>query len=306
MTLTQEVTRYVRFMQKLGYQYIGRERMLQNWATYAMAHGDGFARTDRMIHWVAQASSSGSMRNRFGAVRRLAIWLHAEDPRHEIPPRSAIGRAHRSRPAPHLLTPKQIRQVMDAALTRSPAGSITPQTYHTLIGLLASTGLRASEACALQVGDWVPDGLIIRETKFRKSRLVALHESTRMALEGYLKIREAQGGPGEGLFVLATGKPPTRSTLTHVFIQLVRQCGLRGGPGEPGPRLHDLRHAFAVRSIESAIATNRDRVNRHMLALGTYLGHANPYSTYWYLEATPVLLRHIAVCTENRQVRRVG
>ena len=102
MTLTQEVARYVVFMRKLGYKYVGQERMLRHWATYAMAQGDRFACADSMIDWAAQAPSSGSACNRFGAVRRLAIWLHAEDPRHEIPPRSAIGRAHRSRPAPTL------------------------------------------------------------------------------------------------------------------------------------------------------------------------------------------------------------
>ncbi len=305
MTLTQEVARYVVFMRKLGYKYVGQERMLRHWATYAMAQGDRFACADSMIDWAAQAPSSGSACNRFGAVRRLAIWLHAEDPRHEIPPRSAIGRAHRSRPSPHLLTPDQIRQVMAAALSLPPAGSITPHTYHTMIGLIASTGLRASEACALQVGDWVPDGVIIRETKFRKRRLVVLHESTRNALARYLKIRKQQGGSGDGLFVLATGKPPARISLTHIFIKLARQCGLRGGPGEPGPRLHDLRHAFAVRSLEQAVATNRDSVNQHILALGTYLGHVNASSTYWYLEATPTLLRQIAECTENAHTRRV-
>ena len=152
--------------------------------------------------------------------------------------------------------------------------------------------------------DFTVDGLIVRETKYSKSRLVVLDESTRDALNRYLKIRERQGDASDHLFVLSTGRAPASSTLRHVFIKLARQTGLRSAPGEPGPRLHDLRHGFAVRALEKMVASDRDRVNRHILALSTYLGHVNVSSTYWYLEATPVLLRHIATATENAHTRR--
>ena len=303
MTLMQHVERYAAFMRHLGYRYQTQERMLRAWARHAMAQGDRFARAESMIEWVFEASSPGSIRNRFGAVRRFAIWLNAEDPRHEIPPRSAVGRANRSRPTPRFLTPKQIKRLMDAALSLQPTDSITPHTYHYMFGLIAATGLRASEACALRLADLVPDGLIVRQTKFRKSRLIGLHHSTRTALNRYLEIRKQYGGSDEHLFVLDTGRPPAKTTLTHVFIKLARQTGLRGGPGEPGTRLHDLRHGFAVRSLETATKTDRDSVNRHILALSTYLGHASVSSTYWYLQATPALLRQIAETAENAHMQ---
>ena len=107
------------------------------------------------------------------------------------------------------------------------------------------------------------------------------------------------GGSDEHLFVLSSGKPPHHSTLSKIFLRLARQIGYRGGPGEPGSRLHDLRHGFATRSLENAVAVDRDSVSRHVLALSTYLGHVSMASTYWYLEATPVLLREIARAAEN-------
>ena len=171
---------------------------------------------------------------------------------------------------------------------------------------MATTGLRRCEVCALRLSDITPDGLVVRETKFQKSRLVPLHRTTVDALGRYLTIRQRRGGTSEHLFVLSTGRPINPDIVTGMFVKLARQVGLRGGTGEPGPRLHDLRHRFAVRSLEHAIATDRDSANRHMLALATYLGHNNVSSTYWYLEATPVLLRHIAREAEHAHARRAS
>lgn len=193
---------------------------------------------------------------------------------------------------------------LEAALQLTPAGSITPHTLHCIIGLVSATRLRRAEICGLRFGDITPDGLVIRETKFRKSRLVPLSESANEALHRYLDIRKRIGGPGGRVFVLSRGEPIRPETLTGMFVKLTRATGLRGGYGEPGPRLHDLRHRFAVRSLKQAVATDRDSVNRHILALSTYLGHTNVSSTYWYLEATPVLLRHIACDSEAAHTGR--
>lgn len=301
MSLSHHVERYVTFKQQLGYKYGTEARLLRAWADYAQACGDLFLCNERSIDWACKAPSPGSVRRRLLTVRGLAVWLHAEDPRHEIPSRTAVGPAKKTRPAPYLLTRSQIEQIMDAALTLRPTGSITPHTYRCLIGLIAVTGLRCSEAVSLRLTDLTADGLIIRETKFGKSRLVVLHDSTRAALSRYLESRKRARGSDDHLFVLATGRPPTSTTLTDTFIKLARKTGLRGGPGEPGTRLHDLRHGFAARSLEAALATDRDRVHRHMLALGTYLGHVSVSSTYWYLEATPLLLRQIADVAESAQ-----
>lgn len=305
-TMRDHVERYVSFKRQLGYKFTEEARSLRVFADYAMAHGDRFTRSDRMVDWAADAPSPVSMHNRLTAVRVFAAWLHAEDGRHEVPPRDIAPRNAIRRPAPRLMTPDQIRQVMQAALSLGPAGSISPHTYHYMIGLLAVTGMRRSEALNLRLSDITADGLVVRETKFRKSRLVPLHDSTRDALDRYLEIRKRNAGVDDHLFIVSTGRPPVPAYVTQTFIRLARQVGLRGGPGERGPRLHDLRHSFCVRSLEAAVATGRDKVNRHALALTTYVGHSRVSSTYWYLEGTPTLLRQIAQATESAHMGRVS
>ena len=193
---------------------------------------------------------------------------------------------------------------MDAASSLGPAGSINPYTYHYMIGLIACTGIRLSEAVALKLNDVSPDGLLIRESKCGKSRLLPLHDSTRRALHRYLEVRKRKGGPGDHLFVISSGKPPHSSNVTKTFLKLARQTGHRGGPGEPGTRLHDLRHAFATRSLENSLAADDKSVSRHILALSTYLGHVSLNCTYWYLHATPALLRTIGDAAESAHLRR--
>lgn len=305
-TIKNHVERYVSFKRHLGYKFTGGACLLRAYAGYAMAHGDQFIRSDRMIGWANEAPSPMSVYKRLRTARLFAAWLHVEDERHEVPPRDVRDRTARRRPPPRLMTREQIGRIMEAALSLGPVGSITPHTYHYMIGLLAVTGLRRSEALKLRLSDITPDGLIVRETKFRKSRLVPLHESTRDALERYLAIRKRAGGLDDHLFIVSTGRPPCPENLSTTFTKLARQIGIRGGPGKPGPRLHDLRHSFCVRSLEGAIATDRDSVNRQILALTTYVGHSKVSSTYWYLEATPTLLRQVAQTAENAHMRRTS
>ena len=306
-TMKQHVERYVSFKRSLGYRYTEAARLLRSYADHAMASGDRFTRNGTMMGWANEAPSPMSVHNRLSAVRTFAAWLRVEDERHEVPPRDVGDRTARRRPPPRLMTRDQIKQVMQAALSMGPAGSITPYTYHYMIGLLAVTGLRRSEAVKLKLSDVTADGLIIRETKFRKSRLVPLHDSAREALDRYLEIRNRSGGlDDDHLFIVSTGRPPLPGNVTETFIRLARRTGVRGGRGERGPRLHDLRHAFCVRSLEAAVATDRDSVNRHMLALTTYVGHGKASSTYWYLKATPALLRQIALVAEDAHVGRAS
>lgn len=187
---------------------------------------------------------------------------------------------------------------MSQALSLPPAGSLTPLTFHVIIGLMACTGLRRSEATGLLLGDLGHGRLMVRNAKNHRDRLVPLHESARRVLDDYLAVRKRRGGPGDHLFVLASGRPLTPEYLTHTFILLARKAGVRGSAGKPGPRLHDLRHAFAVRALEGSLSSNRRDIGRHMLALSTTLGHANATDTYWYLEATPVLMRQVSEAAE--------
>ena len=304
MTITDLAKPYIEMKRRLGYKFRDGDDILLPFAAFADEHHDVFVCGASVVQWASTAPSAKRAQKRLAIVRSFAIWLHAEDARHEIPDPNAFGRKKRKRPTPYLLTQEQIRQIMDAALLVPPAGSITPHTVRTMIGLGATAGLRRSEVAGLMLTDLTPDGLTIRNSKFGKSRLVALHRSVHAVLQKYISRRVKIGGAHDHLFVLASGKPPTANYLSQTFLQLVRSVGLRGGPGEPGPRFHSLRHSFAVRSLEAASHSNRTAVSRHMLALTTYLGHSSVEGTYWYLEATPPLLRSIVEAAERTHTRR--
>jgi integrase/recombinase XerD len=163
--------------------------------------------------------------------------------------------------------------------------------------LLAATGLRISEALHLLVSDITPEGLLIRNTKFQKTRLVPLHDTAVTGLACYLKHRQETRRGGDHVFVSDDGQPLVYWKVHGVFRTLLKSAGIKPSGGR-WPRIHELRHTFAVRALESS-PTGRQRIGQHMLALATYLGHVNINATYWYLETTPELLRDIAVVAEK-------
>ncbi len=280
MSMKEHVTRYVAHKRSLGCKLASEEYLLLSWADAAMASGDDIICADAMIRWAQQTSSNDQARRRLAVGRRFALWLRAEDERHEVPHKECLGRLGYQQRTPILLSDDQIRMLMDTALQLPPVGSITPHTMHTIVGLVAVTGLRRAEACALQLSDVTEHGLVVRATKFGKSRLVPLSESTRAALDRYLARRRNLGANCDRVFVLSTGKPISPDTLTELFRKLALTAGFRGGKGERGITIHQLRHRFAVRSLEQAIDTDRDNISRHILALSTYLGHASVDSTF--------------------------
>ena len=304
MTLTEHVEHYVTFRQALGHAYVQQARCLQDYATHAEARGERFVRSSTVLEWASTTSSARQAQAKLRCVCDLASVLHADDERHEVPDRDALGKVTSRRPSPRLLSLSEIGQIMDAALELPPAGSITPLTFHYILGLIAATGLRCSEAVGLLLTDLTADGLLIGNAKFGKRRLVPLHGSVHRAMDEYLRERKRRGGSDEHLFVLSTGRPMHPVYLSTVFVKLARRVGLRAGPGEPGTRLHDLRHGFAVRALESTLSVGRQDIARHMLTLSTYLGHSNAADTYWYLEATPVLLRQVSQATERLHAGR--
>jgi integrase len=296
--LSNDVARYVALQRRLGIQFNSQKRTLELYANFAETQGDRYTLAIRIYDWCASASSPNRAQTWFEVLRRFCIFLNSEDPRHEIPPANVFGRSKRPRPVPYILQPDQIRAIMRATLDLPPKGSITPLTYHHLFGLLAATGLRISEALALKHDDLTDDGLVVKYGKFRKSRLVPIDTTTRRALTDYLAIRLRLGGHGNDMFVVTTGQAPDKSTASRMFLRIARQLGFRGPPGTRGPRMHDLRHTFAARSLE-ACAHDRTAVAHHMAALSTYLGHVDVKGTYWYLEATPVLMHGIAAAGER-------
>ena len=299
MTMTDHAKDYVASRKALGLSFMQQERVLMLYAEHADARGDEFVRMNSVLDWARKATSVREAQRRLSIIHAMAVFLHVGDDRHEVPHRDALGKWRQCRPPPRIPSPEEIRKIMAEALSLAPAGSLTPRTFHCIIGLIACTGLRRSEATGLLMRDLGPDGLLVRNAKNRRDRLVPLHESARRALDDYLVARKRQGGPCEHLFVLASGRPVRPDCLTATFILLARKAGVRGKAGEPGPRLHDLRHGFAVAALEGSISSSRKDVGRHMLALSTTLGHARTADSYWYLEATPVLMRQVSVATEK-------
>lgn len=295
--LTHALTRYVDLHRSLGFRFRIQRSLLGNFVAFAEMHGDGFVCLDRVLDWAARAPSPPQRRNRLLTVRRFALAMQAEDARHEVPAADALGRGHFERRSPYLYGTDEIIGLMRAAAQLRPAGSVRPLMYSTLFGLLAATGMRISEALALRLADVTDDGLMIRQTKFQKSRLLPVHDTTRRALDEYLEVRARLGTLDNALLVADTGRAPAYSTVVAVFLRLARSIGLRGGPGHRGPRIHDLRHTFAVRSLERC-GHDRHTVARHIVALSTYLGHAHVTDTYWYLQATPILMGQIAIAGE--------
>ena len=291
------VDRFVHLQRALGKTFAKQEKALQQFAEFADERSATALTTSLVLEWAGQASSANATRTRFDQARALATFLHGEDPRHEVPTAGLLGRGRSRRPAPHILTPDQVSSIREEALQVPGRSPISPITYHHLFGLLAATGLRISEALSLRCDDLTEDGLLVRSGKFGKARLLPLHGSTRAALSQYLGIRRATLGASDDLFVLGHGRAPTATRAHVVFVRIVRQLGYRR-LGGTGPRLHDLRHTFAVRSLE-ACGHDPQAVLRHMRALSTYLGHADIANTYWYLEATPVLLQTIALVSEG-------
>lgn len=295
--LSQDLIRYVDLQRSLGFKFRVQHSLLRNFVSFAEAAGDDFARADRVLNWAARAPSAPQRRNRLLTVRRFVLALRAEDQRHEAPAADALGRERSQRHTPYIYTSDEIARLIRAASQLKPSGSLRPSTYATLFGLLAATGMRISEALTLQLKDLAEDGLVVRETKFKKSRLLPLHDTTRRALDRYLSARARFGALDGALFVSNTGGALSYNTVVAIFLQLTRSIGLRGAPGNPGPRIHDLRHTFAVHSLEQC-PHDRDAVARHIVALSTYLGHGHVTGTYWYLQATPTLTREIANACE--------
>ena len=299
MKIGQYVDEFVARQRALGFKYRVQSSLLKNYAAFAQQRGERFVAVDTVLEWSQEAPSAIQTRNRLLTVRRFALSANADNPRHQIPPADAFGGVTYRRRRPHIYTSEERRTLRKCALSMTPSDSVRPITFDTLITLLWVSGLRISEALRLDIDDITSDGLVIRATKFRKDRLVAIHSSTYSALDRYLashsRMRVAKGN---AVFVSTWGTRLAYSTAVSGFLEIIRSAGLRGCAGQPGPCLHDFRHSFAVRSLEKCPACAQS-VQKHMIGLSTYLGHAHITDTYWYLEATPRLTRQIANITET-------
>jgi integrase len=295
--LRQSIDAYLALRRAVGFRLMTEESLLHDFARWASDRRETHVRTQTAMAWAATARSTWQRERRLRAVAGFARHARAEDPRHEVPPIFVFGRRH-VRPRPHIYSPDEIGRLLAAASRLPATWPLRPQVFTTLFGLLASTGLRVSEALGLRFGDVTRDGLVIRKTKFNKTRLVPLHETATSALARYLDLRRRRSTVTDHVFVSPKGDQLPLSTVHKWFLRLARETGLRSGPGTPGPRLHDLRHTFAVRALE-ACPHDGSPVGWRVRALSTYLGHRNLADTCWYLHATPDLLRGVADACER-------
>lgn len=289
------VDNYLALRRRAGFVLSNAEYLLRSFATFAAECQQQHICTATVIDWASQASSLAQRHTRYRAVCDFAQHVRLEDPQHELPPPNHFGH-RKTRRVPHIYSTAEIDRLILAAKQLPSCDTLRPQTYATLISLLAATGLRISEALHLLVSDVTPDGLLIRKTKFQKTLLVSLHETAVAGLRRYLTQCRGVHLDGDHVFVGDSGQPLAYGTVYRVFGTLLNSAGLLPTRGHR-PRLHELRHTFAVRALESTPA-GRQRIGQHMLALATYLGHVSIDSTYWYLEFTPELLADIATAGE--------
>lgn len=294
--LTQSVNSYLAVRRACGFQLKSESNFLRTFAIFSEARGKHHICSEIAIEWAGLSKSLHQRARRLGEVIRFARYVRAEDQSHEVPP-PFFGSERRPRPIPYIFSQENI-QLLIQAVSQSGYRSLRRQTYSTLFSLLACTGLRISEAIRLRFDDITSDGLVIRFTKFRKSRLVPLHETAQAGLERYLNQRRSYAPFDDHVFVSLQRKPLLIRDVETAFQTAADKIGLKRGPGLPRPTPHSLRHTFAVRALE-ACPDDRNKITKHILALSTYLGHSKVSSTYWYLEATPELMKNIAKRCES-------
>jgi integrase len=288
--LLRSAQEYLALRRALGFKLYGETWLLPDFVGFLTVHDSAFITTDLAVQWAQQPTGTSARwyAKRLTAIRCFARHQRAFDPRTEIPSPDLIQYRANHR-HPYLYTQTEIAALMREARALKPA--VMAATHETLIGLLATTGMRVGEALALDDGDvdWDRSLINVRHAKFQKSRLVPLHVSTLAALRGYVARRNrlcVRLGPW--LFTSTVGTQVIHQNFLHVFRRLVGRAGIRDGRAGR-PRLHDLRHTFAVETLRDWYRSGVD-VERRLFSLSTYLGHVSPTSTYWYLTATPDLL----------------
>ena len=293
--LITHAERYISLRQTLGYKLHSLSSNLIAFARFATDKGDTHIRVSTSMDWATETASPHSHYIRLRDVARLARFLHAEDPTHEVPmnPFSAPTR----RRLPYIYTPEEIVQLVGAANRLRRSYPLRRQVYGTLLGLLAATGLRISEALDLRLHDVLPDGVLqIRRTKFGKSRLIPLHPTAVKTFDRYLEERRQLPVTDDHVFLSAGNRRIASSMVEYTFRRIPRLADIAPSRARR-PRIHDVRHTFATRALEQC-STRREAVARHFVALATYMGHTDIAHTYWYLEATPALMTGIAAAAE--------
>ena len=295
-TLRQAVQEYLILRRSLGFKLRDAGKLLQAYIKFMEEQRAPYITTKLALAWAQQASAvqPAEWARRLSVVRIFARHRSATDPRTQIPPEGLLPyRPKRARP--YLYSPQEIRCFLRAALSLPARGGLRPWTYHCLFGLLSVTGMRIGEArnLELQDVDLRTGVLTIRSGKFGKSRLIPIHASTRRVLADYLARRDRKWAArpvSSYVFLSNWGNQLDGGEIHRTFYALSRQIGLRGRSDSHGPRLHDMRHRFAVMTLLRWYRAGKD-VERKLPYLSAYLGHVHVSDTYWYLSAWPELMR---------------
>jgi integrase/recombinase XerD len=295
--LRVHIDAYLNLRGSLGLQTEITGYYLRELSNYVEAQGFSWPiRTQTILEWISAASPHCGLpgqRTRLTQARCFLKHLKASVPDTEVPGPGLLP--HQPRPKPRWYSAEEITELLQATLRLWEPGSLSQRTPYLIIGLLASTGLRAGEVIALTVDDVrlgaEPPQLYIRKAKFYKSRIVPIHSSTADQLRAYVQERNQVKlrQPSKAFFITGRRLPLSYSALRRMFRQLVQSVGIKNGGGKRGPLLHSFRHGFAVQRLLAWYADNLD-VRALIPHLSVYLGHLSKEETYWYLTATPELL----------------
>ena len=294
--LEQALKDYLDIRRSLGYRLQKAEGLLRNFVAFLQAEGAPYITRELALRWATQPAKAepSTWAGRLGTVRRFAIWHSAIEPRSEIPPTGLLPYRYHRKP-PHIYSDEEIEKLLRRTQQLPSPKGLRAYTYTTLFGLLLVTGMRVNEALGLDRLDVdLKLGIVhIRRTKFGKSRYVPVHPSTVEALKKYAESRDhIFPAPTAAFFLSERGRRITASIVHYTFATLSQRIGLRAGAKGRGhgPRLMDMRHRFAARTLIHWYRAGLD-VERELPKLATYLGHVHINHTYWYLEAVPELLQ---------------
>lgn len=293
--LRTAVEEYLAVRRKLGFKLYQPGILLHNFVLFAEQEGASFITTELALRWATQPKDAQPVWHaiRLGVIRRFAKYRSAVDPRTEIPPQKLLSASYHRKP-PYIYNDDEIRRLIKAAQSLFSPKGLRASTYSTLFGLLVVTGMRGKEAIGLDRNDvnLTESILIVRDSKFGKSRFVPIHPSTQKVLQHYAVLRDKIRPrlKSQAFFVSEDGVPLTKWSVRWNFIKLSCQIGLRGPNDSHGPRLHDLRHRFAIQTLIAWYRSGMD-IEQNMPKLSTYLGHRHVSDTYWYISAVPELLQ---------------
>jgi len=288
---------YLALRRALGFKLRLAGGLLHRFVQFAEKKGATCITTELALQWATEPQCDPSQwANRLGMVRRFAQYRSATDPRTQIPHQGLLPHRYRRKP-PYIYRDDEVARLIQAAQRLPSPLGLRAATYSTLLGLLSVTGMRISEPIHLDCVDvdLVEGILTVRQTKFGKSRLVPVHPSTQKVLRYYAGLRDRifPRPTTPSFFVSERGTRLTDCTVRWTFVRLSHQIGLRGPSDRRGPRIHDLRHAWVIRTLRRCYRAGED-VERRLPAIATYIGHGHVADTYWYLSATPDLLKRAA------------